>query len=90
MRYVALGAGKIGEAAGRKSRVGGPMICPICKLELGVERPEGEVVLTYSLKDWAGCTYRGGNPVLCPNLMPTILKLLSGRASATEAGEPRK
>jgi hypothetical protein len=58
------------------------MRCPICQLELGVERRAGEeVVLTYSFGDWVQrCTYQRGDPVLCANLMPTILKLLPQQA----------
>ena len=53
------------------------MICPVCQLELGVERQAGEVVLTYSIGDWVQrCRYQRGDPVLCANLMPIILGLL--------------
>ena len=39
------------------------MRCPVCQLELGVERQAGEVVLTYSFKDWAErCTLPAGRP----------------------------
>ena len=58
------------------------MRCPFCGLELGVERQGGEVVLTYSFKDWAqSCRYQRGDPVLCANLMPTILTMLPERAT---------
>jgi hypothetical protein len=59
------------------------MICPVCQLELGVERQAGEeVVLTYSFGDWVQrCTYQRGDPVLCANLMPTILELLPAKAT---------
>jgi hypothetical protein len=55
------------------------MICPVCQLELGIERRAGELVLTYSFMDWAaGCRCRqSGDPVLCGNLLPTILKELA-------------
>jgi hypothetical protein len=61
------------------------MICPVCKLELGVERRADEVVLAYSFKDWGErCRCRaGGDPVWCGHLLPTILKQLQrkqGRA----------
>ena len=54
------------------------MRCPICQLELGVERRAGELVLTYSFKEWmAACRCRDrGDPVLCGNLLPTVLKEL--------------
>jgi hypothetical protein len=53
------------------------MICPVCGLELGVERQAGEVVLTYSIGDWVqSCTYQRGDPALCAHLMPAILKQL--------------
>jgi hypothetical protein len=58
------------------------MICPVCGLELGVDRQvsDGEVVLTYSLKDWAErCRYQRGDPALCTNLKPTILELLTAK-----------
>ena len=54
------------------------MRCPVCKLELGVEHRAGELVLTYSYKEWAAscrCLARG-DPVLCGHLLPTILKEL--------------
>jgi hypothetical protein len=58
------------------------MRCPVCELELGVERQASEVVLRYSFKDWADrCSYQRGDPVLCANLMPTILKLLPEKAT---------
>jgi hypothetical protein len=39
-------------------------------------------VLRYSFKDWADrCSYQRGDPVLCANLMPTILKLLPEKAT---------
>ena len=74
--------GQGGEAAKGKSRVGGLMRCPVCELELGVERQAGEVVLKYSFKDWAGrCRYQRGDPALCTHLMPTVLELLPGKAT---------
>ena len=63
------------------------MICPVCQLELGVERQAGEVVLTYSVGDWVQrCTYQRGTPVLCANLMPTILEVTK---AAPFRSEPR-
>jgi hypothetical protein len=53
------------------------MICPVCQLELGVERQAADVAVTYSIKDWGErCRGQHGGPVLCRNLMPTILALL--------------
>ena len=54
------------------------MRCPVCKLELGVERRADEVVLTYSFEEWVlRCRCRsGGDPVWCGHLLPTILKEL--------------
>jgi len=54
------------------------MRCPVCRLELGVERRADELVLTYRFDEWmAGCRCRArGDPVLCGNLLPTILKML--------------
>ena len=54
------------------------MRCPVCKLELGVERRANEVVLTYSFKDWGQrCRCRAGSdPVWCGHLLPTILEQL--------------
>jgi hypothetical protein len=70
---------RVRAAARGKSRVGGPMICPVCQLELVVDRQagNGEVVLTYTIKDWGErCRGQRGDPVLCTNLMPTIFALL--------------
>jgi hypothetical protein len=65
------------------------MRCPVCQLELGVERQAGEVVLTYSFGDWVQrCTYQWGAPVLCANLMPTILELLPEKGTPFRS-EPR-
>ena len=58
------------------------MRCPVCQLELGVERQAGEVVLTYSFGDWVQrCRHQRSDPVLCANLMPTILALLPEKAT---------
>jgi hypothetical protein len=49
-----------------KSRVRGLMRCPVCELELGVERQAGEVALRYSFKDWVNrCSCQRGDPALC-------------------------
>ena len=68
------------------------MICPVCQLELGVERREGELVLTYSFKEWvADCRSRaGGDPVSCAILRPTILKLVPEDKTTPFRSEPRK
>jgi hypothetical protein len=39
-------AAKRGEAAKGRAAPEEPMICPVCGLELGVERQAGEIVLT--------------------------------------------
>jgi len=64
------------------------MHCPVCQLELGVERRAGELVVTYSVRDWeqrCRCRQRG-DPVVCDNFLPTILKLLADN----KGGEPCK
>jgi len=65
------------------------MRCPVCQLELGVERRAEEVVLTYSFKDWGErCRCRaGGDPVWCGLLLPAIMKQLP--RSTTFRSEPR-
>jgi hypothetical protein len=73
--------------------MGAPMPCPLCQVELGIERREGELVLTYNFKDWrTHCACRDrGDPVLCSNLLPTILTLLTeGRATPLGTVEPAK
>ena len=54
------------------------MKCPVCQLELGVERRAGELVLTYNWNEWvARCRNRArGDPVSCAILRPTILEML--------------
>ena len=67
------------------------MRCSVCQLELGVERRAGEVVLTYSFKDWGQhcrCS-AGGDPVTCAILRPAILKMLSEAKSTPFRSEPR-
>jgi hypothetical protein len=67
------------------------MICPVCRLELGVERQAGEVVLTYRFGDWVErCSYQRGDPVLCANLMPTILELLPETKTAPFRSVPKE
>ena len=69
----------------------GLMICPVCKLELGVESRADEVVLTYNFKDWeqrCRCRERG-DPALCGLLRSTILELLSETKVAPSRSEPR-
>ena len=41
------------------------MRCPVCKLELGVERRANEVVLTYSFKDWGSAAAVVPGPIRC-------------------------
>jgi len=64
------------------------MICPVCRLELGIERRAGEVVLTYGLKEWPEdcCCRARGAPALCCKLQPTVLKMLTERQN----GRPSK
>ena len=67
------------------------MRCPVCQLELGVERQAGEreLVLKYSFKDWVErCGHQRGDPMLCANLMPTILELLK-KSGPSAVVEPR-
>ena len=42
-----------------------PMICPVCRLELGVERQAGEVVLTYSFGDWVRALHATSGAIRC-------------------------
>jgi hypothetical protein len=67
------------------------MICPVCKLELGVERRAGELVLTYSFMEWeASCRCRErGDPVFCAILRPIILELLPEIKATPFRSEPR-
>ena len=52
-------------------------ICPVCGLEFGVERQAGELVITYSFRDWKPRCPNPQDPVLCSNLQPTILAMLA-------------
>jgi len=54
------------------------MLCPVCQLELGVERRAGELMLTYSFRDLkARCLFGDrGDPVFCCHLQPRILQEL--------------
>ena len=67
------------------------MRCPICQLELGVERRADELVLTYSFKDWEQrCRCRArGDPVFCAILRPIILELLPETKATPFRSEPR-
>jgi hypothetical protein len=67
------------------------MRCPVCELELGVERQDGEVVLTYSFGDWVQrCRYlQRGDPTWCGLLLPTILELLPETKTAPFRSERR-
>jgi len=68
------------------------MICPVCRLELGVERREGELVLTYSVGDWrVRCANvdRGG-PVLCSSLRSALLtQLTEGKVTLLRKPKPQ-
>ena len=74
------GHGGSDKRQGKAPHRGGLMHCPVCELELGVERLGGELVLTYSFKEWtAGCRCPArGDPALCGHLLPTILEQLQG------------
>ena len=71
--------------------MGALMICPVCKVELGVERRASELVLTYSFKDWAvGCLQRDqGSPALCSEFNPKLLTLLASGKAPSPRGEQR-
>ena len=45
------------------------MICPVCQLELGVERRAEELVVTYRFGDWRPQCPCPGAPVMCSNLV---------------------
>ena len=67
------------------------MICPVCRLELGVERRADELVLTYRFDEWtAGCRCRArGDPAWCGHLLPHILNLLPESKVSPFRSEPR-
>ena len=58
------------------------MRCSVCQLELGVEYQAGEVVLTYSFKDWAErCRHRRNDLLSCAHLKSTILEPLQSNSA---------
>jgi hypothetical protein len=61
------------------------MTCPVCLLKLDAECRGVELTVKYNVKDRIErCTSREhGDPVLCKNLRPTILKSLA------EAKDPK-
>jgi len=66
------------------------MICPVCLLKLDAECRGAELTVKYNVKDWMErCTSREhGDPVLCNNLRPTILKSLAeGKDHKVRSGE---
>ena len=79
------------------SLMGAPMICPVCLLKLDAECRGVELTVNYNVKDWMErCTSREhGDPVLCKNLRPTILKSLAEakdhkvRSGELETGKDR-
>jgi hypothetical protein len=80
-------------AAGVSRVAEGLMRCPVCHLELGVERRADEVVLTYSFTEWGQhCRCRaGGSPALCDELKRKLLTLLTnGKAPPSPRGEQRR
>ena len=54
------------------------LTCPVCWLEIAIERLSGEITLKYSVPEWkAQCTSQlGDGPALCVNVRPLILELL--------------
>jgi len=60
------------------------MICPACRLELGIERRADELVATYDLEEFRlRCACRElGDPLLCSNLLPTVPKLLESNVAS--------
>ena len=67
------------------------MLCPVCELELGVERRAGELTLTYSFTDLkARClSHDRGDPVFCCHLLPTILQELPESAVTSLRSQAR-
>ena len=63
--------------AGKRVPWGVPMICSVCQLELGIERREDELLLG-DFRDWrTRCvSLDRGDPLMCKNMRPTILKML--------------
>jgi hypothetical protein len=66
------------------------MKCPLCQLELGVERQAGAIVLTYAFKQWsATCRCRAsGGAALCDNLLPTFNELLRANGAPIRGIKP--
>jgi hypothetical protein len=67
------------------------MICSVCQLELGIERREGELLLSWDFRDWrTRCvSLDRGDPLMCKNLTPIILKVLPNAITLVTA-EPAK
>ena len=67
------------------------MLCPVCQLELGVERRADELVLTYTWKEWAArCRNRArGDPVSCAMLRPIIAEIYCPRPKPLHSGRNR-
>ena len=67
---------------------GAPMICPVCLLQLDAECRGVELTVKYNVKEWMErCPSREhGDPVLCDNLRPTILKSLAEGKSRSQVG----
>ena len=64
------------------------MRCPVCGLELGVERRAEEHVVTYRFGDWRPRCPNPDDPVICSNLLPTILAMLTDD-KPNETDKPR-
>ena len=65
------------------------MICPVCKLEVGVERRTDELVVTYRFGDWRPRCPNPDDPVPCSNLLPAILSMLTD-GKPDETGEQQR
>jgi hypothetical protein len=74
------------------------MNCPVCQVQLGIERRADEVAVKYDLKDWSmRCPFRDrGDVLLCSNLLPVILELLTeklltgSKVTSLDTGKPRE
>jgi hypothetical protein len=72
------------------------MNCPVCQVQLGIERRVDEVAVEYDLKDWImRCPFRDrGDALLCSNLLPIILKSLTeellteSKVASLDTGKP--
>jgi hypothetical protein len=67
------------------------MICPTCHLEVDIERQADELLATYKREEFESrCAHlKQGSPLVCSNLLPTVLKLLESDV-ATRGFGPRE